>query len=164
MKISYYIALGLLGYIPSVASFAETPAIGWIERVHILPANIQFIAKIDTGADNSSLHATDIEIHDAIDGKRVRFVVQNRNGETARLDLPLVRMASIKRKNSDPLVRPVVWMQLCLGHIKKTTEVNLANRSNFEYRMLIGRSYLQNTYLVDSSKQETSAPACLVEE
>lgn len=161
MKIARYFSGALLGACfttPAVADSLQT--IGWIEQVQIPSNDITFTAKIDTGADNSSLNASDVEIYEHNGNKRVRFAVENKEGVSSKFDLPLIRIANIKRKRAEPIQRPVVSIALCVGNTLKTTLVNLANRKNFKYRMLIGRSFLKDNYLVNSGKQFTSKPAC----
>lgn len=161
MKIHHYFAASLLGCGLATTTVADTTqAIGWIENVQIQPQNIVFNAKIDTGADNSSIHASDIEIYEKDGTKMVKFSVENKQGQLVYFDQPLVRIANIKRKGAEPLKRPVVSMDLCIGNTVKSVHINLANRENFKYRMLIGRSYLKDTFLVDSNKQHTVEPAC----
>ena len=161
MKITQYLAGSLLSFSlasPSVADSVQT--IGWIEHVQIPTNDITFTAKIDTGADHSSLNARNIEIYDDNGSERVRFETETKEGKVGKFDLPLLRMANIKRKRAEPIQRPVVSMDLCIGNILKTAQVNLANRQNFKYRMLIGRSFLKDEYLVNPGKKFTAKPAC----
>lgn len=164
MKTARYIAGGVLGLGLASTTLADSNrTIGWIEHVQLQSDNLQLTAKIDTGADNSSIHARDVAIYEADGVKRVRFTVENNEGKNAQFDLPLLRITQIKRKGAEPLQRPVVNMELCVGNTRKTTQVNLANRGNFTYRMLIGRSYLRNTYLVDPNVKFTAKPGCMDE-
>ena len=39
--------------------------------------------------------------------------------------------------------RPVVDLEMCLGNVKRTVEVNLTDRSNFNYPLLIGAKALR---------------------
>ena len=161
MKKQLSLAAGLAGFILIPLAMAAQPqTIGWIEHVTVQPGDITLKAKIDTGADNSSVHAKDINIYERDGVKWVSFTVENRQGKNASFDLPVVRMANIKRKGAEPLVRPVVTMDLCIGGTLKTANINLANRENFKYPMLIGRSYLKDQYLVDSGKQYTAQATC----
>ncbi|MGD8483231.1 MAG: RimK/LysX family protein [Thioalkalispiraceae bacterium] len=161
MKIHSFLVAGLLlGGMVNTASAESVDTIGWIEQVNIHPQNLLITAKIDTGADNSSVHANDIEVYEKQGNKWVRFVIENRQGDMVNFDLPLVRMATIKRKGAAPLQRPIVNMDLCLGNTMKKVQINLADRDNFKYRMLIGRSYLKNQYLVNASQTHTIQPAC----
>jgi len=162
MKVKNIFVLGLLGYLLAIPSLqAETiQVIGWIEHVQIQARNIILKAKIDTGADNSSIHADNIQVYDKNGTQWVRFTVRNRENQSADFELPLISYAKIKRKRAEPLLRPVVNMGLCIGNTVKMVDINLANREHFKYRILIGRSYLKEQYLVDSSKQHTIEPDC----
>jgi hypothetical protein len=159
---SLHLAASLLFVFSPLHVMADQPTtIGWIEHVAVQPHNLTIKAKIDTGADNSSIHAKDIQIYEKAGGKWVRFLVENDSGETAQFDLQLLRIANIKRKGAEPQKRPVVNMDLCIGNTLKAVDINLANRENFKYRMLIGRSYLKDQYLVDSGRKYTAEPACV---
>ncbi|WP_126455138.1 ATP-dependent zinc protease [Sulfuriflexus mobilis] len=161
MKLSNCFLLVIIGLGITPASFAEpVKVIGWIEHVRLQSSNMLMKAKIDTGADNSSLHATNITMYEKDNTRMVRFSIENKEGETADFDMPLIRIANIKRKGAEPLKRPVVSMDLCIGNTLQTAHVNLANRENFQYRMLIGRSFLKEHFLVNSNKQYSSEPAC----
>ena len=161
MKTSIYVLASILGCsLMTVAQAETTQTIGWIEHVKLGTSDLMMRAKIDTGADNSSIHADNMKFYEKDGVKMVKFTVENKKGEVANFDLPVVRIANIKRKGAEPLHRPVVKMNLCLGHSMKTVYVNLANRGNFKYRMLVGRSYLKDHYLVNSSAQYTEEPSC----
>ena len=165
MKITQYLAGSLLGFSLVAPSFADSiQTIGWIEHVQIPTNDVTFTAKIDTGADHSSLNARNIEIYGDNGSERVRFETETKEGKVSQFDLPLLRIANIKRKRAEPIQRPVVSMDLCVGNTLKTAEVNLANRQNFKYRMLIGRSFLKDEYLVNSGKKFTAKPACTAEQ
>lgn len=160
MKHTHRILLSSLLLMGVVSATQATEAIGWIEHVRLQPQNLLLQAKIDTGADNASIHAEHVQVIEHNGTRMVKFSITNKNGESANYELPLVRYTSIKRKGAAPLQRPVVNMKLCLGHTLRSVNINLANRKNFKYRVLIGRSYLKDLYLVDSSKQYTAEPHC----
>lgn len=134
--------------------------IGTSEKVVILPGEISFKAKIDTGADNSSMHATNIDFFSLSDKKFVRFVTENLSGESINLELPLLRVARIKRHKQESLKRAVVVLGICLGSVYKKVEVTLVDRSKFKKRFLIGASFLKENFIVDVSKAYTNAPSC----
>lgn len=130
--------------------------LGWIEPVQVnwLPHPIE--AKIDSGADHSSLHATEIQFHDKGQTTWVRF----RSVDHQILDYPLLRSATIKRKDATVEKRPVVKMQICIDHQWQTVAVNLVNRSHFRYPMLIGRSALTDGFLIDPNRTHLTQPQC----
>lgn len=161
MKVMHRVGFALLSGLFAPSVFAVTPqTIGWIEHVSIQPQHMLMKAKIDTGADNSSVHAEGITIKEKDGVKLVNFTIRNKQDEAVQMERPLLRYALIKRKDAEPLQRPVVEMDLCLGNTMKTVHVNLANRENFKYRMLIGRSFLKQGYLVDANRQYIEEPAC----
>lgn len=161
MKLIQVFISVLLGSLFVTTGFAARPEIiGWLEHVSVHPQQLLMTAKIDTGADNSSVHAEDIEITEKNGRQMVTFTLLNKQGESRQLEKPLLRYVLIKRKGAEPLQRPVVEIDLCLSNTIRTVEVNLSNRENFKYHMLIGRSYLKQGYLVDSSRTYTTRLNC----
>ncbi|UCD82655.1 MAG: ATP-dependent zinc protease, partial [Desulfobacterales bacterium] len=56
--------------------------------------------------------------------------------------------------------RPVIRIGICLEKVYKEVEVNLVNRSKFNYQMLIGRSFLEGEFAVDPAKTLTIKTDC----
>jgi hypothetical protein len=149
------------------SSFAETAlstdgmrVAGWIENVSIFPGNLKIKAKLDTGARHSSLNAKYIEEFDRDGEKWVRFNLKNWKGRTENIEARVIRTATIKQHDTESATRPVIRLGICLGNVYKEVEVNLQDRSKFNYQMLIGRSYLRKSILVDSSVTFTVEPDC----
>lgn len=136
------------------------PIVGWIEKVEIAGAGIILHAKLDTGADHSSLHAKSIEQFEKKKQTWVRFEVRNRYGETKVIEARTHRWAKIKRIMGKSQERIVVRLGLCLGHQFMEVDVNLVDRSNLSFPMLVGRGFLAGNVIVDSSKSYTSEPSC----
>lgn len=163
MKYPYALLAGLLGTLvlglPAVA--AEKTVVGWIEKVRIYPGNFLVHAKLDSGAEYSSLDAGNLQLFER-DGKQwVRFdLAEDREGNKITIERPLLRWAPIKRHNQEPQRRPVIKLGVCLGNIYKETEVNLIDRKNYQYRMLIGRKFMEGAVIIDPSAQYTVVPNC----
>jgi hypothetical protein len=138
--------------------------IGWVENVKIYPGGREFKAKIDTGARNSSLHATNIVEFEREGNTWVRFEIIDKKQEHSTIELPLVREATIKRHFGRKQQRHVVVLGICLGKVYKETEVTLVDRGGFLYELLIGRSYLRKNFVVDPAAQFTVDPGCKVPE
>lgn len=136
-------------------------AVGVIEKIAILPKGLVYTAKVDTGATNSSMHATDIEMYEK-DGKRfVRFRTEDSNGRHESLNLPLKRVARIKQHGGKKaLERPVTEVGICLDSIYKTVQVTLTDRSTFSYPFLVGASYLKGSFVVDVDIKFGAKPNC----
>jgi hypothetical protein len=126
---------------------------GWLESVFLLPSSIPVTAKLDTGAKTSSVHARSVE-HFTQQGKEwVRFRFQAERGDaTITLERPLVRTAVIKERQSNSSTRDVVLLAICKNGRVYETEFTLNDRSNFNYPILLGRSFLENVALVDASE------------
>jgi len=132
--------------------------IGEAEYVTIKPANIRYRARIDTGATTSSIHAVEIKKFERDGKKWVRFKLVKSSGEKIAMQRPLIRTIEVKRHGTDQQSRPVVSLKIVMGPIKKTTQVSLTDRSQFKYPVLIGRSFLKGTALVDVNRSYVLAP------
>lgn len=139
----------------------KLPELGWVEQVVIRPPNLVLDAKLDTGADNCSIHAEEIKTFKKDKLPWVRFKVSNRYGGSSKLEREIVRTAKVKTKNGGSQVRPVVKLGICLGDTFEVVECNLVDRSHFIYPALIGRSSLAGNILVNPGKTYTKAPDCL---
>ncbi len=158
----------LLSILPAIhlvmclAAFAadSPPVFGLVEQVRLYPGEILVQAKLDTGADNSSLHAVAITRFKRKGERWVRFQTLDEDGEPVTLERQLVRVAKIKRPEGKPQSRPVVSMGICLGTIYRQVEVTLADRSRFRYPMVLGRSFMANAVMVDPSLRITTKSEC----
>lgn len=160
--ILFYITLTLTGLLslPGMVSAQQAQVIGWIESVNIEDAQLNIQAKIDTGADTTSIDAVIEEIFQVEDEDWIRFSITNKQNKTVTLDRKIIRYVEIKRRLVPPVKRPVVELGICLGQTYHKVNVNLANRAKFNYKMLIGRDYLEGRYLVDSASKYTTQPSC----
>jgi hypothetical protein len=133
---------------------------GWVEPVRIVEAGIALPAKLDSGAAHSSLHAERVLFSGSGDAMRARFEVTGPGGARVTLERPVVRMARIKRHGAAPQLRPVVRLTLCIGTARREVEVNLVDRSGFDYPLLLGRSFLRGLVVIDVDRQYLTEPAC----
>lgn len=131
---------------------------GYVENVYILPSKTLLDAKLDTGAGVSSISATNIDVYEKDGQEYVRFDVTHeaieqqgkRNKdkvEKVAYDLPLKREMKIKNRAGEDTKdqydeRPVVEMPVCFDGKIYTIEVNLTDRTHFDYPLLLGRKAL----------------------
>ena len=100
----------------------------------------------------------------------MRFRLAIGEHDSALIERPLARISKIKRRagDFDPqeektyTARPVIELRVCLGTRERTIEVNLTDRSAFQYPLLIGSEALkQFEALVDPSlKYAAGKPGC----
>jgi hypothetical protein len=142
------------------APASEVVSVGWIEKVKLGREGVIVVAKLDTGALTSSLHATNVRWTARDDGDWVSFEAKGARGEVMRFERKVVRVARIKRPTGDMERRPTVLMAVCLARVFRLAEVNLTDRSGFNYEFLVGRRFLAGHFAVDSSRTFTVEPRC----
>jgi hypothetical protein len=132
----------------------ERITIGLVEDVILLPWGVKLPARIDTGAGQTSLDARDMVIKDDI----VDFKLPEKYGGL-QLSLPIIAWKKVRSAEARER-RPVVMMEFCLGSKHIRTRVNLNNRSNVKYPLLIGRNALKKHFVVDCMKNRCAPPIC----
>ena len=142
------------------AQAGEKPIVGWLENVKITPGNLKIKAKLDTGALTSSLHVIHCEEFERQGEKWIRFSLTSRQGGTTVLERKVVRKARIKAHGRESDKRWVIRLGICLGNVFKEAEVNLRDRSGFNYPMLIGRSFLRGSFVIDPALEFSVEPQC----
>ena len=159
-----YFLIVTLGVISLVLVFPGASqgkhVVGWLEKVCVYPGNLIINAKLDTGARNSSLNASHITKFVRNGKQWVRFNVTNRYGTTVTIEKKIHRIVKIKNYDGTPQSRLAILLDISLGSFHKEAEVNLADRSYFNYQMLIGRSFLAGNLIVDPSVKYTTKPIC----
>jgi hypothetical protein len=120
------------------------PTVGWKEHVTFPKLKLgPIIAKIDTGARTSALHADAIEVA----GKRVRFEIDGK-----RYAAPLVGHKRVKSSNGQSETRAVIRATVQLGAKVFKTEITLTDRTDMEVAMLLGRNSIKGLVLVNPAK------------
>lgn len=76
--------------------------------------------------------------------RRVVFRLTNEDGEARILEREVMRTVSIKKRSGGLEQRPVVELDLCIAGIRVKGEVSLADRTRFNYPLLIGRDMLES--------------------
>ncbi|WP_411820940.1 RimK/LysX family protein [Hyphococcus formosus] len=139
----------------------EPVVLGYIENVAVGNLGLAMKGKLDSGADTSSVHAYNVKVYKR--GERdnwVRFRLVGKDGRAIRYDQNVIRFANIKTKTGGVIRRPVIHLPLCVGGRWGRAEINLADRGEFEYEILIGREFLANRVLIDSSRTFMADQEC----
>ncbi|NQU60641.1 MAG: 30S ribosomal protein S6--L-glutamate ligase [Rhodospirillales bacterium] len=126
---------------------------GWEEWVELPGLGLPAVrAKIDTGARSSSIHAFMIEPYGRAGKPRVRFGVHpvpERPDIVVFCSAELVDQREITSSNGEIELRYIVRTPLRIGGQEWPVEISLTNRESMQYRMLIGRTALLDTIIVD---------------
>lgn len=140
----------------------EVKVLGWIEDAAITSSRFLVKAKLDTGADSSSLNAVNPDITERGEDNYITFKMVNKWGKEIEISEKIVRWTRIKNKFGVRHKRPVIMLDVCVANVLRHVEVNLVDRSNYKYQFLIGRSFLKGTpnLLIDSAQKNTAKPEC----
>lgn len=170
MSFKPYSLLLCLLLVPLPALALEKLIYGLNEYVSLPDFGLEVEAKLDTGAQTASLSARDIERFKRDGRSWVRFYLALDQAHTHPIERPLARISKIKRRagDFDPeedktyTARPVIELDLCMGNARRTIEVNLTDRSAFQYPLLIGSDALTRFgALVDPSITHAAGkPGC----
>lgn len=145
----------------------ETKIVGWVEEVLLSEVGIRVKAKMDTGAKTSSIDSEIIDIRktgkktDTSSGESVVFSVDAIDGPPKTFEREIIRYVRIKLKGGGFTRRPVIHMKFCIAGREITEEVNLANRENFIYPVLVGRNMMAHADLaINAGAIMLSRPIC----
>lgn len=126
---------------------------GYIENAWFKDSSIAFQAKLDTGANSSSINAPAYKPFDRDGNEWVRIDITNRAGQQFLLEAPIDRYITIRRAGVAKAERPIIKLEMCVGGKTIISEFTLANRTGQSYQVLVGRKFLKNHLLVDSGKK-----------
>lgn len=149
-------------------AFARKPVhVGWVEKVRLTEVGSVVRAKMDTGAKTSSIDAEIIDIRKTgkpdgdKPGETVVFSITDEDGKSKTFEREIQRYVRIKLKGSGYVRRPVIHMEFCIAGRATREEVNLANRENFVYPVLVGRNMMAHAGLVvNPSRRYLGKPNC----
>ncbi|WP_281646573.1 RimK/LysX family protein [Parendozoicomonas sp. Alg238-R29] len=146
--------LQLPAHLLKTANFTKTKQtlLGAVETLTLSEGGLLMDARIDTGAELSSLDAREIREFKKDGEKWVNFqIIDRQSGVKKKLSLPIKNHVKIKRHAQKSQCRPVVCMGISLGEDTNKTLFTLTDRRNFEHPILLGRSYLHGKAIVDVS-------------
>ncbi|WP_111657973.1 ATP-dependent zinc protease family protein [Isoalcanivorax indicus] len=132
---------------------------GHIEQVRLADLPDLVPARLDTGAQRSSLSARDVEIVERDETSYVRFTFVDAEGKQHEIERPLVEETRVRQASGEE-TRYVVSLPLCVGDRLADVEFTLTDRSGMRYPMLVGRNFLSEHALVSSAHRNTLTPAC----
>lgn len=130
--------------------------IGWREWAHLPDLGVREMkVKVDTGADNSALHAFDLERFDRDDEEWVRFVIhpkQRSKKPMIRCEAPIITERKVRNPGGRLELRPVIRTRLIVAGKEISALINLTTRDEMSFRMLLGRRTIRKHFLVDPGK------------
>ncbi len=147
------LAGGLIGH-----GWALHQRLSATEDVLIDEGALRFSARLDTGATVSSINARNIEViggtgtpqrTDA--GKRVRFTLENGEGQHATVEATIDRVRGIQTSDCREL-RYHVYLTVVHAGESYRILMNLNDRTRSKDKLLLGRNWLRHGFVVDVSR------------
>jgi hypothetical protein len=139
----------------------ERQIIGWREWVAMPDLGVTEVkAKVDTGADNSSLHAFNIERFSDSGIEKVRFEIhprQRKKRPSIECLAEVVGERRVKNPGGRAEVRPVIRTTLIVAGQELEALVNLTTRDEMTFRMLLGRRTVRQHFVVDPGRSYLGA-------
>ena len=126
---------------------------GAVENVLLTKEQLEFNARIDTGADASSLGVYNIKRFERDGKKWVKFALSEK-AEAEVFEYPIFDTVKIKQSSSFNEDRIEIKVDIQMGGVNYEKQLfNLADRSHLQYQLLIGRSFLRDIAVVDVSRK-----------
>jgi hypothetical protein len=141
----------------SVGVLGSKDIIGSLEWLYMNPPGRHYRARVDSGAETSSLSASEVIEFERDGDDWVRFTFQHDSADEAvAFELPIKRAVLIRQASSETLDRRVVVeLDIRLGDELQTTEFTLTDRSRMTYPVLLGRAFLMDLYVIDVARSYT---------
>ena len=129
---------------------------GWREWVRLPSIGVPWIkAKLDTGAQTSSLHAFEVEEFSRNGADWVRFQVrpwQQTLDDGVPVECPVHDRRRVRSSSGHVEERVVILLPIVLMGREIDAELTLSNRDAMGFRMLVGREALRSGIVVDSNQ------------
>lgn len=114
----------------------------WVSLTDLVEGRLR--AKIDTGARSSSLHVERQWRFVEQGAPWIGFVIKPRRKSELLVEAsaPLLDERVVSDSGGHRVRRPFITAQLAVGGVQRTIELNLADRRNMLFPLLVGRSAL----------------------
>lgn len=134
----------------------EKLIVGWREMLSLPNLGIDKIkAKIDTGARTSCLHAFKVESFHKGDTLWVRFwihPIQHNSEVEVVCEAKVMDERTVRDSGGHEESRYVIESEVNIGGRQWPIEITLTNRENMAFRMLLGRTAMNNRIVVDPAE------------
>ncbi len=142
---------------PAVVDQEGKLLLGRYEWIHLPDQSLVIPARVDSGANTSSLHAVNLVEFERDGSTWVRFEThyQPEEGATPQktlIEAPLLRRVRILQASGSES-RPVISLPIRLGSLSQETEFTLTDRGDMRFPALLGRRFMMDVALIDVSRE-----------
>lgn len=137
--------------------------LGELERVWLQPPGVSLTARIDSSAAGNSVQADELVEFERDGEQWVRFRVRTDAGNGAPAERAVERVVLRYVRTFVPgdntgTRRPVVALNVRLGDVHNNYEFTVTDRVRTDHQMVLGRSFLTDTALIDVGQQFVQPP------
>ena len=133
----------------------QTPIAGGVETLYIHPIKMPFHARMDTGAETSSIDAQNLRPFERDGEKWIAFDIINRKSNISHhFEKPINRRLNIIRTGIHER-RYAVMLNIKMGNELINAEFTLNDRNKFDYQVLIGRNIINGRVIIDPTLENT---------
>lgn len=134
--------------------------IGTVDRIDLTEFNLENVeCKIDTGADSSTIHCSDIHIIDSEGIKLLKFKVLDHVHDAyhgAWHSFEKFTTKKVRSSFGDSEERFSIRTKVQLFNRIYPIDLTLSDRKKMKYPMLIGKKFLKQHFLVDVTQKDLS--------
>lgn len=138
----------------TTAGKMHLPIVGAVEWATLEPGDLRLKARMDTGAEITTLQAEKIKMVEKDGKKYVRFFLTDpATSKDVEFEQRLRRKLVVKQGEEDMRYYTVkLW--ITVGKTRSQVEVALLSTNDPDYALSIGRNFLVDTAIVDVSRQQ----------
>lgn len=126
------------------------PVLSAVEDILLFDNGIRMKSRVDTGAEGSSLHAEEVTVTDEHGQKYAHFYTLDDRGHRYELKEKIHDIVEVTNTSGIPERRYVIEKSVILKGKTIVGKVNLKDRSNMNFKFLIGRDLIKSEgFLVD---------------
>lgn len=129
--------------------------VGELEKFYLAGPGLVYDARIDSGAETSSLDARNITRFERDGNNWVRFDVPVPASDNfVTIEREVSRRVKIIQSSTEEMERRVVVeLQFMIGNHRQQAEFTLTNREHLSHTVLVGRNILRDVMLIDVGKE-----------